>query len=245
MRIIFNCLLVFCLALPSFSHAETITLGAEDDWYPYSANINGQAKGFSVDLIRAAYAAVNVNVNFDPLPYARCNKQVKDGKLLGCFDTVRSSLIEADFLWHREPMFSSRLLIYARSDSKLRNVGIAQLEGKRVAVSNGYEYGASFDGNKKVIRDVSPTDLSGFRKLLAGFTDFALAYDRVGSRLIKEHASEFGDKLVAVGQLDELPLYISFSKHYPDSARYVALFEQGLDKVRKSGEFAEIEARWR
>lgn len=36
-----------------------------------------------------------------------------------------------------------------------------------------------------------------------------------------------------------------FSPAFPDIDRLVALFDQGLAKVRSSGEYASIEARWR
>ncbi len=227
------------------SIAETITLGAEDAWYPYSGIIKGEARGFTVDIVRAAFAAVNIDARFEPLPYARCTKLVKDGSLLGCFNTARSSMVEGDFLWHKRAMFTSRSTIYARSDYPQRNIDVAALEGKRVAVSHTYEYGDAFDSNQKVIRDNSPNDLSGFRKLAAGRTDFALAYEKVANLLIKEHPAEFEGKLVAVGVIEELKLYTAFSKTFPNSGRYIELLDRGFEIIHKNGRFLEIEKQWK
>ena len=52
--------------------ALQLTLAGEDDWYPYTALKDGKLRGFSVDIIESAYAAVNVKVRFKSVPYARC-----------------------------------------------------------------------------------------------------------------------------------------------------------------------------
>lgn len=228
----------------SSANAESITLGAEDAWYPYSGIVKNEARGFTVDLVRAAYAAVGIQTSFVPLPYARCTNEVKRGHLLGCFNTARSAVVEPDFLWHRKPMFFATIKIYGRSPSKLTNATMGDLVGKRVAVTNGYEYGDAFDSSIEVVRDNSPNDISALRKLALGRVDYALVYSRVYSELLKVHRDEIGGKIVEVGELERLPLYISFSKTFPDSRRYVDLFERGYDAISKSGRLKELEKQW-
>ena len=188
---------------------------------------------------------MNTEVRFQPLPYARCNKLVKDGKLLGCFNTARAAMVEHDFLWHKKPMFTSRSMIFARADSSQRGIDVSVLEGKRVIVTHTYEYGDAFDSNKKVIRESVLSDLNGFRMLVAGRGDYALAYEKVAALLIKEHPSEFSGKIVPVGVIEELRLYTAFSKTFPNSARYMALFEQGFDLISTNGRLKEIEQQWK
>ncbi len=225
--------------------AETISLGAEDAWYPYSGQINGEARGFTVDLVRAAFAAVGVDVSFQSLPYARCMRKTKEGSLLGCFDTSRSAIVEADYLWHKKPMFNARILIYARADHTGPNtMSVLDLEGKPVIVTHGYEYGDAFDSNKNMLRQSAPTDLSGMRMLLAHRGDYVLVFERVAHQLIKEHPGEFAGKIVPVGVLSELRLYTVFSKTFPNSARYLELFDQGFAIIGKNGRLHEIERQW-
>jgi len=231
------------LLMPSAS-AETITLGAEDAWYPYSGQVDGRAQGFTVDLVRAAFAAVNVDVKYLALPYARCMKLVKDGALLGCFNTSRTQMLESDYLWHRKPMFSSRILIYARADSPQQGLGVADLEGKRVLVTHGYEYGDAFDTNRKVIRDESRDDLSALRKLAVRRADYALVFEKVFADLVKQNRADFQGKFIAVGVIDTMQLYTVFSKTFPDSARYRDLFDRGLAIISKNGRIREIEKQW-
>ncbi|MBV8657307.1 MAG: transporter substrate-binding domain-containing protein [Burkholderiales bacterium] len=224
--------------------AETVTLGAEDDWYPYSGKVNGQAKGFAEDLITEAYKAAGVEVKFESVPYARCMEETKGGKLLGCFDAARNSLLEPNYLWHAKPMYTARINIYALSNSTESNLKVKDLEGKDVAVTNDYEYGDEFDKNTKIKRSVSNQDEQGFRKLIAGRVKYMVAYEKVTNYLIEKNKAEFQGKFKAVGMTAEPGLFIAFSKTFPNAQQLVDKFNTGLDAIMKNGRYKAIEAKW-
>lgn len=225
---------------------ERIRIGAEDDWSPYSFSVNGKPVGFAVDLVRAAWEAAGVEVELVPLPYARCMKEVDRGALAGCFDTLRDPILESKYRWHQQPLFSARIGIYGRNEAGTarKDLTIASLRGKRIGTTHGYDYGAAFDGDATMRRDVAPSDLSSLRKLVAGRVDYALVFDRVADAIAKAHP-ELGKGYALHGVLVEPHLYISFSPTFPGIERIVSQFDQGLTKLRKSGEYARIEARWR
>lgn len=236
--------LVLCCA-GAFA-GERIRIGAEDDWSPYSSSVKGKPVGFAVDLVRAAWEAAGVDVELVPLPYTRCMKEVDRGALAGCFDTLRDPILESKYHWHQQPLFSARIGIYGRNETGTahKNLTIESLRGKRIGTTHGYDYGAAFDGDATMRRDVAPSDLSSLRKLVAGRVDYALVFDRVADAIAKAHP-ELGKNYALQGALVEPNLYISFSPTYPDIERIVSLFDQGLTRLRKSGEYARIEARWR
>lgn len=225
---------------------ERIRIGAEDDWSPYSSVSKGKPVGFAVDVVRAAWAAAGVDVELVPLPYARCMKDVDRGLLAGCFDTLRDPMLEARYLWHAQPLFRARIGIYGRAEngSERTDLSLASLRGKRVGVTHGYDYGEAFDSDSTMLRDVAPSDVSSFRKLLAARVDYVLVFDRVANAIAKAHP-ELGKGFSLQGVLVEPNLYISFSRTYPGIERIVMQFDQGLAKVRSSGEYARIDARWR
>ncbi|WP_374353303.1 substrate-binding periplasmic protein [Chitinimonas sp.] len=226
-------------------HAETITLGAEDDWYPYSGKVNGQAKGFAPDLISEAFKAAGVDVKFESVPYARCMEETKTGKLLGCFDAARNSQLEPNYLWHNKPMFSARINIYALANSTESGLKPKDLEGKDVAVTNDYEYGDDFDSNTKIKRSVSNQDEQGFRKLLAGRVKYMVAYEKVANAVFEKNKADFAGKFKAVGMTAEPGLFIAFSKTFPNSQQYVNKFNTGLEAIQKNGKYKEVEAKWK
>lgn len=221
-----------------------IRIGAEDDWRPYSYVQADKPAGFAVDLVRAAWAAAGVPVELVPLPYARCMREVEAGKLAGCFDTLRDSRTEDQYLWHKYHLFRARIGIYGRSDGSAAPMNVQALRGKRVGVTNGYDYGAAFDGDPAMVRDVATSDLTTLRKLVAGRVDYALVFDRVAQQIASVHP-ELAKGFTQRGVLVEPLLYISFTKRMPGLEALIARFDAGLERVRQSGEYARIEARWR
>lgn len=232
------------LALCAGAWAQRIRIGAEDDWRPYSYVVDGKPMGFAVDVARAAWAAAGVDVELVPLPYARCTKEVDNGTLAGCFDTLRDARTESRYLWHKRPLFKARISIYGRMAGPADKVDLESLPGRRVGVTNGYDYGDAFDNDPRMVREVSASDLISLRKLVAGRVEYALVYDRVAREIGRVHP-ELGQGFVQRGVLVEPLLYISFTKQQPGLESVIARFDAGLDKIHKSGEYARIEARWR
>lgn len=226
---------------------ETITLVGEDSWYPYSAVKDGQNRGFAVDVIRAAYAAVGIQVRFIATPYSRCLMLVKSGQELGCFDSLKDAVLEPDFLFHKEPVFRASIGIYARKGSdlaKARNLRSQDLHRHVIGVTHGYTYGSAFENDSRIVRETAPTDLSNLRKLMLGRSDYSLIYTRVVDYLQGMHADEFKGKIDKVGTLMEDNLYVSFSKRMPEAARYADALDQGLRTIRANGVYAAIEKKW-
>lgn len=227
--------------------AETVTVGAEDDWYPYSGLVKGPAgaevQGITIDVVRAAFDAVGITVRYEVMPYARCMAQAKTSALLGCFNTLRHPGIEAHYLWHDPPMFKVQYKIYARADSTERNIRPKDLEGRRVAVTHAYEYGAEFDTNEKILRVFSPRDESNFRMVLRGRADYTVALD-INTRMLVKRRPDLAGKFRIVGAVAESGVYMVFSRHHPDAKRVMARFEEGLRIIVRSGKVQAIEDAW-
>jgi polar amino acid transport system substrate-binding protein len=200
--------------------------------------------GFSVELVQAAWAAAGVEVELVALPYARCMREVEAGKLPACFNTLRDSRTEDKYLWHRHPLFRARIGIYGRADGPSEPVNLQSLKGKRIGVTNGYDYGSAFDDDPAMVRDVANSDLTSLRKLVAGRVDYALVYDRVANEIAVNNQA-LGQQFRLRGTLLETGLYLSFSKRFEGAAALVQKFDTGLETIRKNGEYARIEARWR
>lgn len=237
-------LLCSAWALAGGCAAQKLRIGAEDDWRPYAYVQDGKPAGFAVDIARAAWAAAGVEVELVPLPYARCMKEVNNGTLVGCFDTLRDARTEAKYRWHKQPLFKARIAIYGRSNQPSSKIDLQALRGTRVSVTNGYDYGEAFDNDPYMMRDVSSSDLTSLRKLVAGRVDYALVFDRVAAHIASQHP-ELAQGFKQRGVLVEPQLYISFARDFPGIERTIAQFDDGLEKVRKSGEYARIEARWK
>lgn len=224
--------------------APVVKIGAEDDWYPYSARRDGKPVGMVPEIVQAAFAAEGVKVELVSLPYSRCMKLASQSLLLGCFDTLRNPTLEYKYRWPQHPLLRARIDIYANVDAPDTPVHLDDLHGKRIGVTNGYEYGAPFDSDPSFKRDVADSDLFALRKLAAGRVDYALVYTRIVSAALREHPDLQG-KIKSVGTLIEPDIYLSFGPDHADVKHYIELFDAGMVKIMKSGEYAKIESRWR
>lgn len=235
--------LAILLVLP-LAAAEEVVIGAEDDWYPFSGLVDGQVQGITIDLVRAAFEAAGDSVRYDVMPYSRCMALTKAGTLIGCFDTLRHPGIEHDYLWHVPPMFTAQYQIYARAGSTEKNLRPKDLEGRRVAVTNAYEYGPEFDTNQKIIRLFTRKDEYNFRMLISGRVDYTVAMELNTLMLIKKQP-ELANRFKIVGQVAPSPVYTVFSKRNPAARRAMQRFEQGLLLIQKNGRYQAIMDDWK
>lgn len=245
-----DALLIPAIALPAHgatAQPRTVLIGAEDDWYPYSAELQGRAQGITVELVTAAFRAVGIEARMEPLPYVRCMAQTKAGSLLACFNTTRTVQIENDYAWPARPMFEERFLIWALADAPAPRSGglqVRDLEGQAVAVTRGYEYGSEFDGNPRIVRVVTGHDENNFRLLLKGRASYTLAPD-INARLLFKRQPELAGKFKVVGQLSAYGLYTAFSRRHPQAGEMLAAFDEGMKIIQANGVARAIHERWR
>lgn len=246
--IVIFCAMFFCATAPVAASAndtgQSITLVGEDEWYPYAAFKDGKLQGLAVDVIEAAFAAVNVKVQFKSAPYARCLMLVESGQELACFDSVKDSKLRKKFLFHEVPIFRAEIGIYALESSPEKNVQIDALHGKQVGVTHGYTYTDEVDIDHWIVREVAPTDLSNLRKLIRQRSAYSLIYTRVVDYLMSRYPDEFLGKIKQVGSLSQNSLFVSFSRQRAESTKFAELLDQGLRKIKRSGEYSKIEQKW-
>jgi polar amino acid transport system substrate-binding protein len=242
MKALLLCLLLY---VGSFTcQAVTISVGAEDDYAPYSSVVDHVAKGFAVDVVRESFAAVGVTVNFEVLPYTRCLAETKAGHLIGCFDAVPNKLIAASYLWPDKPLFTTPMNVYSLADSKENGLTAVDLEGKTVGVERGYEYGDAFDLDTKIVRKVVDKNDQGFKMLLAGRIQYMAGEERISKALFIKYSAQFGNKFKSVGTVATPGLYMAFTKGSPDGAKYLEIFNRGYAAIRSNGKYKAIEEKW-
>src|SRR3989338_1395126 len=194
------------------AHAEPLRIGAEDDWYPYTALRDGQVQGMSVDIVKAAFAATSTDIELLPYPYARCMQLALKGELVACFNTAPNAQIAVDYLLPKTALFHDDILLWARSAQTTPLSGLEQLAGKRVAVTIGYEYGERFDHNQQLVRVPVRQDRNGFLMLQRQRVDYVVAYRGIATHLFRQHP-ELADQFSPVATVHQPQLHLSFSPH--------------------------------
>lgn len=228
------------------AQAQTVVFGAEDDWFPLTAERDGKAVGLAVDVIREAYALEGVNVEFRTLPYALCMSTVAEAEqteLAGCFNTSRNPILDAKYFYGKEHLFQTPVNIYAVANSKEAGLTVAALEGKRVGVVQGYEYGVAFDVNTKIIKIAAAQERMSFSKLQGQQLDYVVAYDATVRSILREQG-EWKGAFKMVGKVADTKLFLSFAKNYPDVQPVMDKLDSGIRKLKASGRYDIIFRYW-
>jgi len=225
--------------------AGPVVIAGEDDWAPYSAaTAPGQSqdqppKGFSVALIRAAFATQGITPQFTTVPFARCMLLARTSQVAGCFNATITDDNRGDYLWHQPPMFEEELSIFGRADEAGPELRPADLHGKRVAITNGYTYPTEFMRDPRIQRFTATSDANLLRMLISGRVDYILLNRTPGWMRI-DASPEFRGKVTRRGKLSADAFWIAFSKSHPEGAALADAFGRGLAQMRKDGSYARM-----
>lgn len=237
-------LLAFMLWLSAAGivQAETLRIGAEDDWYPYTAWRNERIVGMSADIVRAAFAASDTPVELASYPYSRCMELARSGSLAGCFNTTPDAHIRAEFLLPQEMLFSDDILLWGRLDATAID-DLAAIRDKRVAVTIGYTYGDYFDSYRHLQRIAVRRDINGFRMLLRNRVDYVVAFRGTTEALLRDNP-ELAGQFKALTRVHRPLLYLTFSRHHPQAEALLHSFDAGMRKIRRDGTYQQILTHW-
>lgn len=238
------CLWWGCAAV---SAQDTVLLGAEDDWAPYSSATPDRrtVEGLAPELVTAAFDTQGVRVTFKVLPFARCMLHAERGLVAGCFNATRVTGNQDLYCWHPTPLFQEELAIFGpHSYQATRELGVADLEGKRVGVTLGYTYPTEFMRNPKVTRVSAASDDNLLQMLAARRVDYILintlpAYVRLASMPTVK------GQVKRVGVVSQDAFWVAFSKKHPDGQRMCQRFEQGLQAIKASGRYDQAVSQLR
>ncbi|MBD9483076.1 ABC transporter substrate-binding protein [Pseudomonas sp. PDM14] len=239
------CLLLGLSSLSAWGEAssEEYRIGAEDDWYPFTAYRDGKVQGMSVDIVLAAFAASHTVVKLHPYPYARCMELARSGQLVACFNTSPDARIAAEYRLPQEPLFSDDILLWARKDNAQPLTDLDQLGRRKVAATIGYEYGHTFDSHPRVQRVAVRQDLNGFLMLQRKRVDFMAAFRGTSEALFRTQPQLAG-QFVPVYTLHQPQLYLSFSRQHPAAEALLQRFDQGMRQIHADGRYQAILQHW-
>ena len=233
--------------------AETITIGAEDDWPPYSHRVAGhdEPQGLTPRLVRQAFASQGVTVRFRTLPFARCMLEAEKGTVVACFNATRTAANEALYHWHPTPMFEEELAIFARrspdTSAPMRQLVQEDLRGSSVGITVGYTYPTSFMTDPRIQRKQATSDGNLLHMLAAGRVDYVLV-NTLPAWYRLQIDPALGAQVQRVGRVSVDGFWLGFTRARPEGERLAHVFEQGLRAMRRSGEhqrmLTELHRQW-
>lgn len=235
-------LLVILVCFDAWS--APLKLMVEDSWPPFAFREKGRAVGMSVDIVRAAFKNVGEDIELIQVPYPRCLAQTQSGKFVACFNSARSKEMDADFLFPKEPLFKSKgLIVGLRTGTSVRVQKVKDLEGRSVALPNGFPFGVEFDENSKINKVFTANDLTSLMMLNSRRVDF-VAIDEYVFYYYLKNKPEFRDRFKIMVEMSEEPIYVHFSKKHADTKALMKKFELGLSLLKASAGYKNILENW-
>lgn len=224
---------------------EPARILVEDAFSPWSDR-NGA--GLANELVRAAFGAVNVEVDMTVVPYARCRALVIQGSVPSCFSMSPAGDLLNVVRFSDKPLFSVTVHAYVAKARRLKLRSLDDLRrGMRVGIVNGYEYpqGVAELAGRGIILERNRSETANLRKLAANRLDVTLVLaDHFRSAELVERQSGASNIVHAfIGPTQGS--FIGFSLLNRDGEHQRALFNAGYSIIEENGQKASIEARWR
>lgn len=234
------------LALKATSaFSATITISA-DDWCPFNCNPASDRPGYVVEIAKAIYEPLGHKINYVQEPWPRTLKLVEEGKLDAAIGATPEELPSGVFSKEPAGMMENVLFVHNAFAGAVN--APSDLDGKTIGIMKGYDFSGSPIGDyvmSKVgsnqVQDISSESgaVANVKKLKAKRIDVVIDDKSVLNYLAKSIGANKDLKVLSpIAPAD--PIYLGFSGAKEVSKTYAKDFDEGMSRLRASGELAKI-----
>lgn len=222
---------------------ETLRL-ATGELPPYATQARAD-QGVALQIVRAAFRAEGVTVEYTFLPWARAQEETRLGKWDGTAYWGRKPERERDFLLSDNVLTEQWILLH-RADKPLNWSTWQDLGTRSIAAIRSYTYTPEFHALAaagKLTVDWTPDDLASLRKLVNGRVDVVPLDRNVACFLLDTQFSPSEAAMVRAHPrliTENFTTHLMLPRQRPESAQRLALFNRGLARLRSSGEYRKL-----
>ncbi len=247
-RLVVSLLYAFALWLaPEGAADESVLRIRADAWMPFNGEPSADRPGYVVELARLIFEPAGVKVDYQLMPWkdalAAARKAEVDA-VIGANPTEAEGL-----LLPKQSAGMPRVALFVKKDNPWKYENLQSLNSVRLGVIAGYSYWDSFDAflksnrSGKVVYFQGETPLTdGIAQLNKGKIDVMAETLAVFIWTVRSEGGSPADYRVAYLQAGEA-IYMAFAKTAAGE-RYARIFDEGLVRLRKSGELATILKRY-
>ncbi|HLA33152.1 MAG TPA: transporter substrate-binding domain-containing protein [Pseudomonas sp.] len=217
-----------------------------EEYPPYNYTENGRLTGLSTEIIQAALAAVQLQGQFQSLPWARAYDIAQNSENVLIYTIVRTPHREALFKWvaplapMRRYLFSwaqRPISLQHLDDAKHYQIGTVNEDvGEQFLVAQGFAKGRNLQSSAQYAFN--------YEKLKLGRIDLWVIDERVAHYLARQAGDDPLQVLSKSYPLPELEgeHYMAFGKQTPDAL--VERVRQGLERIKHNGVLDSIQKKW-
>jgi polar amino acid transport system substrate-binding protein len=242
-RIFASGILVLCFVsgsvMTAWGGSGKTVVALDQNYPPYSSGTAQQATGLYVDLIRAVFTRMGMEVDFQPLPWKKALKESAEGRMaVGGIYKNKTRLKIYDY---SEPLFEERLNVYVEKGKAFPFHRLSDLQGKTIGLNRGWSYGDAFDAARKKYHftaDEVDSNLQNFRKLLSGKIDCLVADQVAASRIL--HRENWSDRVESLSRPAAVNYaYLAFAKRLK-KRDLLERFNKALAEMKKDGSYEKL-----
>lgn len=214
-------------------------IGGDEAFPPFEyVAESGAYQGFNVDLMNAIGIELGIQIELIPMPWSNIRQALEEGDICAIQGMKRTPARESQYLFS-DGYLESAMAIFVRT-SEYGIAGLDDLVGRKTAVQRGDAGHERLEALGGVELLAMPSQEAALVSVVAGGAD---AY--VGNRLAGIHLAQkrgMAEYVKITGEaIDPAPYAMAFRK---TDQQLAALFNEGIAKVRASGTYDKIHAKW-
>lgn len=216
------------VALNGTPQTKQLHLGSTP-WPPFT-NAAGKTR-FAIDLVHVALGRIGITADTTIVEEGTLTPALMTGKFDGSAALWRDAEREQKLIYSK-PYLQNRLVLVGRRGSDVSATTLAGLQGKRVAIVEGYSYGEVVRDTKGPTYVPSRTVEESLQKVLTGDADYVLIDELAVQYLLRNHPEEVKTRL-ALGSVPMLvrPLHFAVRRDLPDAQSIVDRFDAELRQM--------------
>lgn len=214
-----------------------------EEWAPYNYEENGQVRGISTDILRAACSTAKLDCSIAIVPWARAYKSASTEPNALAYTTARKPSREHEFVWVG-PILPRSTWVYTREDGTAPPASAADLTKLRIGIVRGEasEQDLLAAGVPASALIAQPSNVDVLRMMLAGGVDAMVDTEVAMQWSLKKLGLSAHSVHQSFKLTDEGGYYYALNPGTPPKT--VEKLQTALDKLRASGQIQRITRRY-
>ncbi len=199
-------------------------------------------KGYSWDILRESYHKMGYTIHLSTAPWRRAIESVKAGKVDVLFPTGKNIARQQHFYYSNEAINTVSFVVYINRDSLIDWQNISSLQGLKVGLYRGYNYGDKWEKEADVIKVTIDNISQGFKMLKSNRINAFVGYEVAWNYVLRQMnmTSEF----TALPKFDFTREYVAVLKTNAKASQLLSDFDRGKQKLIQAGRLEQINRKW-
>ena len=201
--------------------------------YPPYNYQDGEIKGLNIEVIKAAFSAVNYKVKVEILPFGRAFQYAKQGIVDGI--PLWYSENRTQWFDFSEPYTHSELVFFKSKSLQIAYQSLNDLTPFTIGIVQNYAYPKSFIDHPDLKIDQVLTDEQNMSKLISGRIDMVLIDKRMAHFILRNNHPKKLNSFDSAATLKDESYYLAISKNAKNYKQKHDAFNLGLTKIKENG----------